>query len=125
MGKRKKPERVDGFGPTERKRIDSAIRRVWYQSRARATAVKRCTDKSGFTRCQKCKARTPKLKIDHITPAGPVDSDGFIVRLFCPSTGLQGLCPDCHQLKTNRERVVGDPPKRKRASFLDSFGLAK
>ena len=122
MSKRKKLERVDGFGPAERKRIDSAIRRVWYQSRARATAVKRCTGKDGFTYCEKCDERTPKLKIDHITPAGPVDSDGFIVRLFCPSNKLQGMCGDCHQLKTNRERVPKDTGKKKKPTFIELWG---
>lgn len=103
MPRKEKAPPCDGLGPRERKKIDSAIRQVWYRSKARATAVKRCTDKQGFTRCEKCKKRTPKIKVDHIVPCGPVDSDGFIVRLFCPSAGLQSWCHDCHKVKTKQE----------------------
>jgi hypothetical protein len=126
MAKRQKAAPTDGFGPRERKKIDSAIRQVWYRSKARQTCVKRCTDKEGFTWCEKCDTKTAKLKVDHIIPCGPVDSDGFIKRLFCPSKGLQGLCGDCHQLKTNMEneekRVTTDTGgKRKRKPlFMDT-----
>jgi hypothetical protein len=126
MAKRQKATPFDGLGPHERKRIDSAIRKVWYQSKPRQTCVKRCTDKEGFTWCEKCDTRTAKIKIDHIIACGPVDSDGFIKRLFCTSKGLQGLCGDCHQLKTNRENeekcVSSDigVKRRRKTSFMDS-----
>lgn len=100
---REKQKPVDGLGPRERQKLTSAIREVWYRSKARATAVKRCTDKAGFTRCEKCKKRTPKIKVDHIDPCGAVESDGYIRRLFCPSAELQCLCHPCHAPKTRAE----------------------
>lgn len=112
MAKREKAPRVDGFGPAERKRIDQVVRTVWYQSKARATAVKRCTDKKGFTVCEKCKKRTPKIKIDHIIPCGPVDSDGYIKRMFVPSAQLSALCHPCHKPKTKREAAARAKEKR-------------
>lgn len=94
----------DGLGPYEIKRIRSALRDVWRYSLARRLTEKRCTGKDGFARCEKCKQKTPKLKIDHIIPCGKVDS-GYIKRLFCPSGGLQGLCHKCHKIKTKQERI--------------------
>lgn len=120
MAKRQKSPPTDGFGPSERKKIDSAIRQVWYRSKARATAVKRCMDKKGFTKCEKCKKRTPKIKVDHIVPCGPVDSDGFVTRLFCPSSGLQCWCHACHKPKTNAEAKARAQAKKKRA-FTDTY----
>ena len=90
MAKRVKLEPTDGFGPKERKRVTSAIRQVWYQSRARKFAVLRCTGKDGFPRCPKCKCKTPHIQIDHITPVGAIDSDGAILRMFCPSVPSSG-----------------------------------
>lgn len=106
MSKRQKAPPMDGLGPRERKKIDSAIRQVWYRSKARSTAVKRCTDKQGFTRCELCKKRTPKIKVDHKMPCGPVESDGYITRLFCPSPLLQCLCHPCHKPKTKAEAAA-------------------
>jgi 5-methylcytosine-specific restriction endonuclease McrA len=102
MPKEKAPP-CDGLGPRERKKIDQAIRQTWYRCKARQLCVKRNTDSEGYTVCQSCRLRTPKLKIDHIIPCGPVDSDGFIKRLFCSSSGLQGLCHECHKKKTKQE----------------------
>jgi hypothetical protein len=99
----KKLKKTDGLGPLEIKKIRNAIRLVWHRCYARQLVVKRCTDKSGFRRCEKCKKRTPDLKIDHIEAVGDVDG-GFIARLFCPSSGLQGLCRACHTEKTKQER---------------------
>lgn len=120
MTKRAKIEAVDGLGPKEKKRINQVVSEVWYQSRARRTAVKRCTDKAGFTRCEKCKKRTPKIKVDHITPRGPVDSVGYIERTFCPSSGLQCLCHPCHKPKTKAEAAARAQAKGKK-NFCDEF----
>lgn len=96
---------MDGYGPREREKLHQAISQIWYRSKARATAVKRCTDKQGFTRCEKCKKRTPKIKVDHIAPRGPIDSPGYIERTFCPSSGLMCLCHPCHAPKTKAENA--------------------
>lgn len=102
--KRKKVEKMDGLGPYEIKKIRNAVRQVWQRSYARALVVKRCTGKDGFSYCETCKKRTPKIKIDHILKVGKVDS-GFIKRMFVPSKMLQGLCGKCHNKKTNLERA--------------------
>lgn len=129
MSKRQKIGKTDGLGPHEIKQIRGAIRLVWQRSHARKLCVQRCTRKDGYTYCEKCKSRTPKLKVDHIKNVGDLD-DGFIPRLFCPSAGLQGLCPECHGIKTQLEREAGraaKPPtgaklRKPRAQFLDTFG---
>lgn len=104
MGKKIKLQKTDGLGPLEIKKIRTALRLVWHRSHARKLVVNRCTGKGGFAYCEKCKKRTPALKVDHIKNVGDLDS-GFIHRLFIPSKFLQGLCKPCHDLKTKVERT--------------------
>src|SRR5271165_1193011 len=94
---------VDGLGPYEVKKIRAALRQLWHRSLARKLVVKRCLDKDGWSYCEQCFSRTPKLAVDHITPCGEVDG-GYIGRLFCSSQFLRGLCQDCHKVKTKKER---------------------
>lgn len=105
MGK-KKAEKIDGLGPRELQQISSAIRLVWQRSRARLLCVKRATGKDGFFRCENktCKKKVPKIHVDHIEAAGSIREADFIKKLFCPSSGLQALCKDCHKVKTKEER---------------------
>lgn len=117
MAKRQKLVKTDGLGPLEIKKIRTALRLVWHRSHARKLVVLRCTKKDGFTYCEKCARITPQLKIDHINACGDVDG-GFISRLFCPSKQLQGMCKDCHDLKTWQERVEKDTGKKRRRSLI-------
>lgn len=103
--KKQKLQKTDGLGPLEIKRIRSAVRLVWHRSHARALVVKRCTGKDGFTYCEDCTKRTPKLRIDHIRAVGDVD-EGFITRMFVSSKLLRGLCKECHDGKTKLERAA-------------------
>ena len=100
----KKVSPSDGLGPYEIAKIRSAVRQVWHRSRARKICVSRCTGADRFLYCELCGQRTPTLKVDHITACGEVD-EGFIKRMFCPSTDLQGMCNDCHKAKTKQERL--------------------
>lgn len=100
---KKKIQKFDGLGPLEIKKIRAAVRLVWHRCHARRLVVDRCT-RGGWTYCEKCGMRTPKLKIDHIVAVGDLDGD-FISRLFCASSGLQGLCKACHDQKTRQERL--------------------
>lgn len=112
MTKRQKLAKTDGLGPLEIKKIRSALRLVWHRSHARKLVVERCTGKGGFTFCEKCKKKTPHLKIDHIEKVGDLDG-GFIARLMTPSINLQGLCTYCHADKTKEERRldrIKNPP---------------
>ena len=99
----KKNNPCDGLGPYEIAKIRSAIRLVWQRCKARQLVVKRCKDADGYYWCEKCHNRTPAIKIDHIIQVGNLDN-GFIERLFCDSSKLQGLCNDCHKIKTKEER---------------------
>lgn len=101
--KKVKPQKCDGLGPFETKKIRTALRLVWHRCHARKLTVDRCTDDDGFYRCENCFEVTPKIFIDHKKNVGDLDS-GFLARLFCPSKGLQGLCKECHRVKTNAER---------------------
>ncbi len=101
----KKAAKTDGLGPYEISKIRSAIRQVWQRSHARKLCVNRCIGNGGYSYCEKCKKRAPKVYIDHIERVGDLDG-GFIARLFVPSVGLQGLCKKCHDAKTKEERRI-------------------
>lgn len=101
---KKVAEKVDGISPKLNAKIRNAVRKLWHQSYARKLVVDRCTGFDGWTYCEDCERRCPKLKIDHIINVGAVDS-GFLERMFVASKGLRGLCAPCHQIKTNKENA--------------------
>lgn len=99
-----KPEKVDGLSADDRKKLRSAIRQVWSWSYPRRLCVKRATDhETGFATCEQCGKTVAKIYPDHIKPVGEL-SDGYIERMFCPSSELQALCSKCHARKTREER---------------------
>lgn len=100
---REKVKPTDGLGPLEIKKIRAAVRLVWQRSHARRLVIKRCTDKDGYLWCEECHEMTPVLKVDHTVQVGDLD-DGYIPRMFVPSSGLRGMCADCHRKKTAEER---------------------
>lgn len=118
MGKRKKLKPTDGLGELEIKKLRTATRLVWHRSYSRKLCVIRCTGKDGFTFCELCKKRTPKLKVDHLVEVGKMDG-GYLERLFVPSKGLQGLCDPCHKIKTKAERAKNKKPKKEKFKRFD------
>lgn len=108
--------RIDGLSANDVEKIRRATRQVWGWSFPRRICIERATGKDGFARCESCKKRAPKIYVDHIRAVGKVDA-GYFKRLFCPSSGLQALCKDCHADKTREERKA---LKRKK-SFCDQF----
>lgn len=100
----KKNKKTDGLGAYEISKIRSAIRLVWQRSLSRSLVTKRCSVGNDFYKCEQCQSIVPKIAIDHIVQVGDLN-DGFIPRLFCPSSGLQGLCKKCHGEKTKTERA--------------------
>ena len=55
--------------------------------------------------------KNSKVVIDHIEPVvdptvGFVDMNTYFARLWCPRSGLQKICGDCHRQKTNAEWFI-------------------
>jgi hypothetical protein len=99
-----KLEKVDGLGPKDIKRIRSALRGAWQWNHARQLVIKRCLVAGGFSKCELCKKKSPKVFVDHIEACGEVTQAHYIARMFRPSSELQGLCQKCHSAKTKQER---------------------
>lgn len=115
--KKKAVEKVDGLSAKDVQKIRSAIRQVWHRSHVRKLCVNRCIGKDGFSYCEKCGKRAPKILIDHINKVGEVDG-GYIRRLFCASILLQGLCKICHDKKTKEERAQDKRDREAALGFL-------
>jgi hypothetical protein len=96
----------DGMSLKDVERLRKYTRTVWGWSTPRRLCIARATDDEGFVSCEKCKKRVPRIFVDHIKQVGDMD-DGYLRRLFCPSTGLQALCKSCHAKKTKGEREAG------------------
>lgn len=103
MAKKIKWEKIDGLGPKEIHGLIKVIRQRWSWSTARKICCDRATDKEGFGHCELCKAKVPKVYADHKKRCGQWDN-GYIDRMFCPSSGLQALCKKCHAKKTRQEK---------------------
>lgn len=63
-------------------------------------------------RCNVCQnyVGSTKVSVDHINPVvsvseGFVDFNTFINRLFCDAANLQVVCDECHNTKTQLERI--------------------
>lgn len=100
-----------------------AIRKIWQWSEIRRDAIKKASEATpDFVRCALCgelkikasythpgkKKKTKDYSVDHIEPVGPapkgfVGWDGYLKRMLNPDKGVQVLCTECHQKKTNKE----------------------
>jgi len=94
-----KVEKIDGLNPKDRKQIVRKLREIWSWSYPKKLCLARAVSKDGFSVCEKCKKKVPKVFADHIVPVGEFDS-GIVERMWVPSTGLQALCKKCHDAKT-------------------------
>lgn len=110
---------IDGLGLKDIERLRRVTRQVWSWSHPKRLCIERSTDHEGFQFCKKCYKKVPKIYVDHKKAVGKIDS-GYLDRLFCPSSGLQALCKECHQKKTNAERRVKKDAAKKKTSFWDS-----
>ena len=70
--------------------------------------------------CADCRSLYPETTcaVDHILPVvdphkGFVSWDSVIERLFCEEDNLQVLCKSCHDVKTQKEKII-DQERRKR-----------
>jgi len=100
---KKKVEKIDGISQKDRTRIRAALRHVWRYSHPWKLVTQRCLLPDGFSKCEKCKKKCPKVFVDHIQYIGEVD-DGVISRMFVSSKKMQGLCKKCHDAKTKIDR---------------------
>lgn len=112
---KKRVEKIDGISPELNAKIRNAVRQIWHRSYARKLVVDRCTGFDGYTYCEDCAERCPKLKIDHINNVGAVD-EGFLKRMFVPSKYLRGLCDPCHKIKTKEERARMAKDRKKKST---------
>lgn len=71
--------------------------------------------------CAHCKNWFPMkdTNVDHIIPVGTLtcasDLPGFVERLYIEVDGLQVLCTECHDKKTQNERKSERPPSKGKA----------
>lgn len=102
----KRAVKIDvGLNDQDKKKIKSALRKVWSWSFARKLVVKRCDLGGGYSRCEKCRKKVPRIHVDHIEAVGPFSLD-IISRMFVPSSKMQGLCDVCHKAKTKTDLVA-------------------
>lgn len=126
MAKMTKIERPDAVDPKLLKQIERAISQVFGWCHMRRKCVTRCSIGADFYRCEKCKAKVPRIQVDHIIPRGDLFSPGYLERTFCPSTELQGLCKKCHRPKTRRDNKRTRATKKKRLELrqnTENFSL--
>lgn len=101
---KKMVEKIDGLNPKDLARLRASIRDCWRYSEPHKLVVKRCLLPNGFSKCEGCKKRVPKVFVDHVEVMGHVLGARYIERMFRPSKELQGLCKKCHDAKTATER---------------------
>jgi len=120
MAKKVKPLKVDGLSPKDLQKIRSAIRQVWHRSYPRKLCALRAIDESGFSKCEKCSERVPKVYIDHIEPVGDI-LHGGIERMFTASHNLQALCKKCHSVKTKLDNAKTKKAKVVKRKLIRDF----
>ncbi len=114
----KKLPKFDGLNDDDIKKLKKAIRQVWSWSYSRRLVVKRTDIGGGYSRCEKCKQKCPKIYVDHKTAIGTFDAKTYILRNFLPSRLLQGLCHECHKTKTKADnKVTASKKDKKDADF--------
>lgn len=108
---KKKYDQVDGLGAKNVEMLRANIRLAWMRSsHARKLVINRCKiweDPDGMSECENKKCKRPrviKIMVDHIRKCGDVLDPGYLLRVFCSSKHLQGLCKKCHDRKTRQER---------------------
>lgn len=117
MAKKAKPEKIDGLGPEDLKKIHKAVRQVWMWSHPWRLVKRRTLGVDGFHRCESTTcthlgAPVPKIFVDHINAVGEIGGPDYIKKMWCSSDQLQGLCKKCHDAKTKDERKVSQSETR-------------
>ena len=93
--------------------IINTLRRASYRWPPRFNTMNKARVERGKYRCNLCQNihRRKDVSLDHINPVvNPVKGfegfDIYIERMFVGEAGWQVLCKECHNGKTNQERVL-------------------
>lgn len=105
--------------------IKSALRGASKRWGPKSAVKTKARTRRGFYRCAECKQEVPatlppkpgnkrrinNAVVDHIHPVvdpavGFVSWDEYIERMFCEEEGLQVLCNQCHEIKTQEEKDI-------------------
>lgn len=94
-----------------KKMILAGLGKIWVFWPPRLAVKARCKDPSraGWWVCEQCKQSREKIEIDHIIPCikpseGFKTWDEYIASRFVYDPKLlQGLCHDCHRIKSKKE----------------------
>lgn len=101
--KKLRPPMIDDLNDDDIKKIKRVLRQAWSWSYSRRLVIKRCDIGGGYSRCEGCKKKVPKIFVDHIEAIGTFDPKTYILRSFVPSRFMQGLCQPCHKVKTKAD----------------------
>jgi hypothetical protein len=89
----------------------TAARDVWRQSETYQAVKKACKSKlrAGWFDCTRCLQLREVIRIDHIAAIGKQPTNWrefgpWLERLNCGDFNLQGICTDCHKVKTKHDK---------------------
>lgn len=120
------------ISPKDRNAIKGALRRAFARSELHHSIVNAAivphSDPSRpkvkkWAKCNVCGVLDAKsyMVVDHIEPIIKIEShfedmsvDEVINRLWCKESGLQAICDECHNDKSEREREQRKPYKKPR-----------
>lgn len=111
MAKKKKNVKTDGFGPYEKSKVRAAVRDVWRHSLPHKLVRDRCSLKDGYSKCELCRKKVPKIFVNHKITVGDVD-EGFLKRMFVSADLLEGICDPCHKPITAAERKISSAKRK-------------
>lgn len=99
----------------------AGLGKAWMVWPPRNEVKRRCKieGKTGWYRCESCKQEREKIEIDHVEPVikpedGFLDWNTYIASKFVAAEKLQGLCHECHQLKTKQENKIRREAKKRK-----------
>ena len=108
--------------------VKSALRGASRKWKPKNDVLRKARVSRGVYKCAGCGQEVPKTSVvngkkvnnanvDHIDPiidpaVGFTTWDDFVERLFCEEEGLQLLCYECHEKKTNEEKAVAAERRR-------------
>lgn len=97
------------------------LRKASFRWPPRTEALRAARVSRGQYKCAGCEGEftNKEVSLDHKEPVidpkrGWQGWDSFIERMFCPASGFQVLCSECHDNKTEKERTIRTKNRRKK-----------